>query len=533
MRPVNAQRIHEIFAALGAPLLESPEGLSVQTPITGEPLATLARDTPTSVEQKIRQAEAAQARWAQVPYATREAFLKALAAETGKQEGLLAELITAEGGKIPAEGEGEVKNVGATITKTMKDAEDKGTETQPAGVVGLITSYNFPLSVAGWTLAPALLAGNSVAWKPSEKTPLTALAFLSVFNEAAANFNRGQGGEVIPQGLLQVLVGERDIGQALVASEQVSMVSATGSVGMGDGIKATLAGKTNQGLPPILELGGNNGVIISARNDDQHLDRAVSSILHSYFGTGGQRCTNTRRLIVHEDVYDRVMQLLKAKVDAFTVSGQIKEPVADQPNAYGYGPLIDAGAFHGMSAAMERARAEGGTIHGGARLMGDRYPHAYYVAPAIAEMPAQTPIMHHETFAPLLFVTKYKGGIEEGIRLVNEPDNAGLVNGLYSQSRLEQQTFAEANEARHSVINSPRGTGTPAHGLGFGGNKKSGEGKILSPDPLAPFSTSARASQEVPETPHVTEGAVEKWVRYLNTRGKERVVVNFTDVPSH
>lgn len=469
--------VRDIFSKLNCRL---PEGqCGVTSPIDGAELARIAADTPQTLEQKISKAKTAQAKFSLLPRRAREAVLERLSAAIKAQRDALAQLIHLDGGKTEKESLTEADGSADILLKTIKDAqlpEFNGMlrvkERPPLGVVGLITSFNFPLVVANWTMAPALLAGNAVIWKPSEKTPLVALAYKAVFDRAMGEY----------ADLLHIIIGGREIGEALVAHETIDMISATGSVAMGKGIKATLAKKKNNTAKSILELGGNNGVIISEHVSDGHVEFAVKSILSSFLGTTGQRCTNTRRVFIHKQWYDKAVALFTAAIEAMLAGGEAAWA------EHGYGALIDADAF----ARFEKAKAEvikdGGKIIRGARLLADKFPKAFYVEPALALLPAQMPIMHEETFAPLLYLVPYEGDIAQAVALVNAPDNAGLVGGIYTLSQKEADYFAYHNGAGHAVINSPKGTGTPAFGMGFGGNKASGEGEILNAvDPLRPF----------------------------------------------
>lgn len=461
------------------------QGLVVTCPADGSILAVLPEDNAGVLALKIQKAKTAQARFCLLKRPEREAVLMRLSAAVKAAREALGEMILLEGGKVAAEGLGEADGASDILAKTVKDAQlaEFGgmlriKERLPVGIVGLITSFNFPLAVANWTIAPALLAGNAVLWKPSEKTPLTALVYKLVFDKALPEW----------ADLLQVLVGGRELGAGLVAAEEVRLVSATGSVAMGRGIRMALSQKATAPLPPILELGGNNGVIITARMSDAHRDWAVASLLNSFFGTAGQRCTNTRRLIVHRSQVDAVVAEFKRHITHLVTSGMVANPLEGQTNPYGYGPLIDAQAFALFEKAKQVAAEEGGVIWGGARLMAKAAPEAYYVEPALAVMPGQTRIVMEETFAPLLYVLPYDGEVENALPLLNAPENAGLVSGIYTQSQREADVFAAGSEAGHVLINSPKGTGTPAFGMGFGGNKASGEGEILNAaDPLRPF----------------------------------------------
>lgn len=426
----------------------------------------------------------AQESWKNKPRAEREKLLTALSDEITSERQKLIEVIVYDAGKTPKEAAAEVDGAADIIKKTIVNATlpDFGGMTRckerpPVGVVGLITSFNFPLAVAFWTIAPALLAANAVLWKPSEKTPMVAIAIKEIFDEIAGEFSN----------LLQILIGARDIGARLVGHEQVDMISATGSVAMGQGIKASLAQKQNNSVPPILELGGNNGVIISNKVTNEHLEFSVNSIMNSFLATSGQRCTNTRRLIVHNKIYEQVVSQLERNIKNFLSSDTIKNPVSGASNDYGYAVLIDEDSYQRFESAKKQALLEGGKILFGARLNLDKSKNVFFVEPALALMPKQSQIMYRETFAPILFITKYDD-FNEAIKLVNAPENAGLVGGIYTQNKEEAEIFARENGAGHTLINSPKGTGTPAFGMGFGGNKESGDGEILNnADPLQAF----------------------------------------------
>ncbi len=458
-------------------------GLAVTSPDSGEVIATLTMDNATTLNEKVTRAHAAQERFSQLKREERVRVVEAYAAAMKTHREALGQVIHEEAGKTPKEAQGEADGSADIMLKTIKDATlpDLGNmsrvkERKPVGVVGLITSFNFPMAVAHWTMGAAFTAGNAVIWKPSEKTPLSALACKAVFDAA------------VPEhaDLFQVIIGMRDVGEALVAHEHVDMISATGSVAMGQGIKATLAKKKNNSVPPILELGGNNGVIISDKMNDAHLEFSVKAIMGSFLGTTGQRCTNTRRVIVHASLLEKTVALFSAQIEAF-LNAASKDNAFDVANDMGYAALIDKDAFERFELAKKQVVAEGGNIVLGARLWVDAKPDVYRVQPALAVMPTQTGIMHKETFAPLLLIAPYNN-FENALVMLNAPENAGLVAGIYTLSQKEADQFALRCEAGHALINAPKGTGTPAHGMGFGGNKESGCGEILnSADPLQAF----------------------------------------------
>lgn len=435
-------------------------------------------DNAQTLDYKIAKAQTAQAALAAFPREKRAEILKRYSTALKEKREALAAIIHQESGKTLKESLGEVDGAADILLKTVADATlaDVGNMTRtkerpPVGVVGLITSFNFPIAVAHWTIAPALLAGNAVVWKPSEKTPSVAFACKEIFDMCG-----------LP-GALHILGGDRAIGEALVAHEGVDMISATGSVAMGQGIKKTLAQKKNNTVPPILELGGNNGVVVSDKQTATQLEWSVEAVLSSFLASTGQRCTNTRRLIVHKNIYQKTIDLFKTKIEKF-----LSQPIAPD-NAFGYSRLIDEDALMRFEQAKKEAVNEGGEIIFGKNLLNNR------IEPALALMPKQTAIMHKETFAPILFITPYEN-FSEALAMLNAPANAGLVSGIYTQNTAEAEQFARENGAGHILINSPKGTSTPAYGMGFGGNKDSGEGEILnSADPLFPFTRRGKFSR--------------------------------------
>jgi aldehyde dehydrogenase (NAD+) len=484
---MQSSTLISIFTSLG---IKIPSGtLAVSAPSTGETIAKIKEDTKAGLNQKIARASVTQKKFATRTRRERERLLEHFAAALKTHREAIAECLSLESGKTMKEALGEVDGSADILLKTIKDAtlpELNGmlrTKERPAiGIVGLITSFNFPMAVAHWTIAPALLAGNAVIWKPSEKTPLVSLAVKAVFDKAAGK----------DKDLLQVAIGGRKVvGQPLVVHKDVGLISATGSVGMGNAIKATLAKKRGYVAPPILELGGNNGVIISEHCSPEHLAWSLSALMNSFLGSTGQRCTNSRRLFIHRSLYEPAVARLESLIKDFLAEA-IKDGRMDTENAYGYNALIDEDAYRRFEEAKKQALKQGGKILLGNRILQKEYPKAYYVEPALALLSKQIKFMHEETFAPLLFVVSYKT-FDEALALMNAPKNAGLVSAIYTQSQSEAEKFAYASEAGHALVNSPRGTGTPANGMGFGGNKDSGCGEILnSVDPLQAFTRTGK-----------------------------------------
>jgi aldehyde dehydrogenase (NAD+) len=330
----------------------------------------------------------------------------------------------------------------------------------PLGVVGVISAFNFPVAVWSWNTALAIVCGNAVVWKPSEKTPLTALASQALFERALARFTANGG--TAPAHLSQVLIGTREVGQTLVDDAHVALLSATGSTRMGREVGPRVAQRFGRSL---LELGGNNAVVVAPSAD---LDMAVRGILFAAVGTAGQRCTSTRRLIVHESVRAPLVAQLKKAYAALPIG---------TPLAAGtlVGPLIDQGSFDAMQAALQQAREQGGVVFGGERVLADQFPHAYYVTPAIVEMPAQTAVVCHETFAPILYVMAYTT-LDEAIAMQNGVPQ-GLSSAIFTLNLREAETFLASGGSDCGIANVNIGTSGAEIGGAFGGEKETGGGR--------------------------------------------------------
>jgi aldehyde dehydrogenase (NAD+) len=329
----------------------------------------------------------------------------------------------------------------------------------PIGVVGVISAFNFPVAVWSWNAALALVCGDAVVWKPSEKTPLTALAVQSLFDRAAARFGEA------PAGLSAVVIGGRDVGEAMVDHPKVPLVSATGSTAMGRAVGPRLARRFARAL---LELGGNNAAIVAPSAD---LDLALRGIAFAAMGTAGQRCTTLRRLFVHESCYDALMPRLKAAYASV--------PVGD-PRRAGtlVGPLIDQTAYERMLAALAQARASGGKVTGGERV--ESAPVAFYVRPALVELPAQVEIARQETFAPILYVMPYRQ-LDEAIACQNDVPQ-GLSSAIFTNEMREAELFISARGSDCGIANVNIGPSGAEIGGAFGGEKETGGGREAGSD---------------------------------------------------
>lgn len=457
---------------LSAAMLDAADltggSLKVHSPVDGALIGEVATHSGADVEKMIGTAKSAFADWKLVPAPRRGELIRLFGEELRNAKEALGRLVSLEAGKIFQEGLGEVQEMidicdlavgqsrqlfGLTIASERPGHSMRETW-HPLGVTGVISAFNFPVAVFAWNFALATVCGNTTIWKPSEKTPLTALAVKKIFERAAARFGDA------PEGVLQVAIGGADVGEALTASKDVPLISATGSTRMGRIVGPKVAerfGKT------ILELGGNNAMIVAPSAD---LENAVRAIVFSAVGTCGQRCTSLRRLIVHEDVRDQLVESLKSAYGKLPIGSPLEQGVL-------VGPLIDKAAYDGMQSALEKAKAEGGRVTGGERVVG--VEGGYYVRPAIVEMAEQSAIVKHETFAPILYVLTYKT-LEEAIALQNDVPQ-GLSSCIFSTDMRETETFLSAAGSDCGIANVNIGPSGAEIGGAFGGEKETGGGR--------------------------------------------------------
>ncbi|MBV4538646.1 MULTISPECIES: L-piperidine-6-carboxylate dehydrogenase [Pseudomonas] len=441
----------------------------VHTPIDGSQIATVKLLGKAETTARIDQAHAAFEAWRSVPAPRRGELVRLFGEVLREHKADLGELVSVEAGKITQEGLGEVQEMidicdfavglsrqlyGLTIA-SERPGHHMRESWHPLGVVGVISAFNFPVAVWAWNTALALVAGNAVVWKPSEKTPLTALACQALFDKALKAFGDA------PEGLAQLVIGGREAGEALVDDVRVPLVSATGSTRMGREVGPRVAARFGRS---ILELGGNNAMILAPSAD---LDLAVRGILFSAVGTAGQRCTTLRRLIVHRSIKDEVVARVKAAY------GKVR--IGDPRENNLVGPLIDKQSFDAMQGALAKARDEGGQVFGGERQLASEYPNAYYVSPAIAEMPGQSDVVRHETFAPILYVLAYDD-FEEALRLNNEVPQ-GLSSCIFTTDIREAERFQSASGSDCGIANVNIGTSGAEIGGAFGGEKETGGGR--------------------------------------------------------
>ncbi|APF36120.1 aldehyde dehydrogenase family protein [Chelatococcus daeguensis] len=450
-------------------------GLAARSPVTGEIIAHIREAGAAETRAAVDRAEKAFAEWRRVPAPRRGEFVRLLGEELRAAKEDLGLLVTLEAGKIVSEGLGEVQEmidicdfaVGLSrqlygLTIATERPHHRMMETwHPLGPVGVITAFNFPVAVWSWNAALAFICGDPVIWKPSEKTPLAALAVTAITERAAKRF----GG--VPEGLFELIIGGREAGEALVADERVPLVSATGSTAMGRKVGPKLAERFARA---ILELGGNNAAVVAP---SAVLDIALRAIAFAAMGTAGQRCTTLRRLIVHSSVYDKLVPRL-AKVYGNVAIGD--------PRVKGtlVGPLIDKAAFDGMEKALAEAKSLGATVHGGGRVAGIGGEEAYYARPALVEMPGQSGPMLRETFAPILYVVKYDT-FEEAIALHNSV-GAGLSSSIFTLDMREAERFVSAEGSDCGIANVNIGPSGAEIGGAFGGEKETGGGREAGSD---------------------------------------------------
>lgn len=460
-----------ILERLGVePALYQGGDLPVFSPLTGERIADAQSTSMEDARARIDRAHYAFTAWRNVPGPRRGELVRLFGEELRKSKDELGKLVTIEAGKIPTEGLGEVQEmidicdfaVGLSrqlhgLTMTTERPGHRMMETwHPLGVVGVISAFNFPVAVWSWNAALALVCGDSVVWKPSEKTPLTALACEAVFSRALARF-----GVDAPQGLMSMVIGDAGVGEALVDHPKVALVSATGSTRMGRAVAPRLAQRFARA---ILELGGNNAGIVCPSAD---LDLAVRAIAFSAMGAAGQRCTTMRRLLVHESIYEALMPRLRKAYESVSVGNPLRTDAL-------VGPLIDRAAFDAMQVALAAAKSLGGVVVGGERVQ-EESDDAFYAAPALVEMHAQTGVVLEETFAPILYVMKYKD-LDDAIGVQNAV-GAGLSSCVFTTDVREAERFMSACGSDCGIANVNIGTSGAEIGGAFGGEKETGGGR--------------------------------------------------------
>ena len=440
----------------------------VRSPITGTSLGRVA--AADDLLDAVERAGAAAAIWRTVPGPQRGAVVRELGEELRANKHDLAVLVSIETGKILSEGLGEVQEmidicdlaVGLSrqlhgLTIASERPEHRLTETwHPLGPIGVISAFNFPVAVWSWNAALAIVCGDPVVWKPSEKTILSSVATIALARRAAERCGA-------PAGLFEVVAGGPDVAMAMAAHPDLALISATGSTAMGRAVGPVVTGRFGRTL---LELGGNNAAVIAPSAD---IELVVRGVTFSAAGTAGQRCTTLRRLIVHRSRYDEVIDRLTRTYDGLPLG----DPLADGTLV---GPLIDAAAASRLAAATATALDDGGTVLvGGERMLADEAPDAHYVRPSIVAMPDQTDIVRTETFGPLLYALAYDD-LDEAIHLNNDVP-AGLSSSIFTTDVREADRFCGPAGSDCGIVNVNIGTSGAEIGGAFGGEKETGGGR--------------------------------------------------------
>lgn len=441
------------------------------SPSNGKLIAKVQSSTKKEYEKVIEEAEKAQLIWRDIPAPKRGEIVRLLGEKLRELKPILGKLVSYEMGKSYQEGMGEVQEMidicdfavglsrqlyGNTI-HSERPGHRMYDQYHPLGIVGIITAFNFPVAVWSWNAALALVCGDVVVWKASEKTPLCAVACQHIIADILKAHK-------LPEGISSIVTGDKEVGEWISSDERIPLVSATGSTRMGKIVATTVAQRLGKSL---LELGGNNAIIVTPSAD---LKMTIIGAVFGAVGTAGQRCTSTRRLIIHESIYEKVK---KSLVDAYK---QIK--IGDPLDVKNHmGPLIDTAAVDMYLNALNKIREQGGKLlTKGEVLHGKGYESGCYVTPVIAEVENHYEIVQHETFAPILYLIKYSGELEEGIKLQNSVKQ-GLSSAIMTNSLRESELFLSQNGSDCGIANVNIGTSGAEIGGAFGGEKETGGGR--------------------------------------------------------
>ena len=470
------QTISHFFGSHSSTYLAA-SGFEARSPITGEVIAHVKKHSAAEASHIIETAVNDARVWRDVPMPVRGRLIGIFGEILRRHKNALADIVTLEAGKIISEARGEVqemvdiaeyavglsRQIGGTIFSSELSKHLLQERWHPKGVVGIISAFNFPVAVWMWNLALSVVCGNCNLWKPSEKTFVCAIACDHLWQAACAEFTK-ETGIVVPKGVSQLLLGNRDIGQIMVADKRVALISATGSCAIGEKIQSEVA-KT-LGRTCLLELGGNNAVVITP---SAPMPLTLESTLFGAMGTAGQRCTTTRRLLIHQSRFDALWPHLEKAYRDLDVA-LIGDPREAKTLI---GPLIDAASFEHMQKALQQAKEQGGQVIGGERVHADKCKDAYYVRPAIVKMTAQTEVVREEVFAPILYVLPYKD-IAHAVQLNNEVEQ-GLSSAIFTRDLEEAEYFLSHSDC--GIVNVNNGTSGAEIGGAFGGNKSTGGGR--------------------------------------------------------
>ncbi len=455
----------------GGQWMGSGSEIAAVSPVDGSLLGNVQTATVEDYENLIERAEHAFLSFRKIPAPQRGELVRQFGNKLREKKLDLGQLVSWEMGKSLQEGLGEVQEMidicdfavglsrqlhGLTMT-SERPAHRLYEQYHPLGIVGIISAFNFPVAVWSWNVALAWVCGNVCVWKPSEKTPLCSIACQNIIAEVLKGNN-------IPEGVSCVLNGGAEVGQWMAEDQRISLLSATGSTRMGKDVAQRVGARLGKSL---LELGGNNAIIITPNAD---LDTAMRAAVFGAVGTCGQRCTSTRRLIVHESIFDAFTEVLQKAYQQLRIGNPL-----DEKNHVG--PLIDTDAVKMYKEALDQVDAQGGSwlVQGGV-LPSDEYGSACYVKPAVALIEHDAPIVHRETFAPILYIMQYKGEIEEAIVIQNEVKQ-GLSSSIMSLNMRETETFLSHLGSDCGIANVNIGTSGAEIGGAFGGEKETGGGR--------------------------------------------------------
>ncbi len=443
---------------------------SIYSPVDGKEIAKVNLATADDYNATIKTAKGAFLDWRNTPAPQRGEIVRQLGQELRNHKDDLGKLVSYEMGKSLQEGWGEVQEmidicdfaVGLSrqlYGLTMHSERPKHRmyeQWHPLGVVGIISAFNFPVAVWAWNAALAWVCGNVCVWKPSEKTPLTAIACQKIMAKVLKSNN-------LPEGISCLVLGDKGIGELMAKDNNVALLSATGSTKMGKSVAIAVGARLGK---HILELGGNNAIIITENAD---LNMTLIGAVFGAVGTAGQRCTSTRRLIIHESIY----AVFKEKLVKAYAQLKIGNPLDTENHV---GPLIDKDAVKNYLEAIEKCKAQGGNfiVEGGV-LEGDNYESGCYVKPCIAEATNETAIVQHETFAPILYLMKYKT-LDEAIQMQNAVPQ-GLSSAIMTNNLREAELFLSVNGSDCGIANVNIGTSGAEIGGAFGGEKETGGGR--------------------------------------------------------
>jgi aldehyde dehydrogenase (NAD+) len=441
------------------------------SPIDGRRLASVLSASDEDYELTVGRAQQAFLKWRQVPGPVRGETVRRLGNALREFKHELGQLVSMESGKILAEGEGEVQEMidicdfavgqsrmlyGLTI-QSERPSHRLMEQWQPLGVIAVISAFNFPVAVWSWNAALAAVCGDATIWKPSEKTPLTAIAVIKIAERVCLETG-------IDPAIFTLMIGDGpSVGQKLAADRRIPLVSATGSTRMGFDVAKTVHGRLGK---TIMELGGNNALIVAPSAD---LDMATQSIFFGAVGTAGQRCTSTRRVIMHESIASKVREKLLAAYKTVPIGNPLDQKTL-------MGPLIDQNAVDLVQHSIQRLKDEGGEVlYGGERLDGAQYPGGCYMTPCLANAKPNFEIVQHETFGPLLYLMTYRD-FDEAIAIQNDVSQ-GLTSAIFTNDMREAEKFISAAGSDCGIANVNTGTSGAEIGGAFGGEKNTGGGR--------------------------------------------------------